>query len=228
MNKFGDYCYFEQAVEHSDKWHELRKKGIGGSDAACVLGMNPYKTNIELWEEKTGIKPPPDLSDNEAVMFGSKSEEHIREIYVLKKKVNVQKLDGTLISKKHSFMRVNLDGYIESDHGLLEIKTSTLRKHSQLKDWGYYDTTLEKWVSKIPQNYYVQCIHALAVTGAAYIDLVALLYLGFSSSNTVAEMREYRITREEVLKDIELLILEEQEFWTSVQNNEMPYLKMKY
>ena len=37
-----------------EEWLKERKKGIGGSDAATVLGKNPWKTNVELWEEKTG------------------------------------------------------------------------------------------------------------------------------------------------------------------------------
>ena len=46
-----------------EDWLEERKKGIGGSDAATILGLNPYKTTIELWEEKTGRKDAPDISD---------------------------------------------------------------------------------------------------------------------------------------------------------------------
>ena len=36
------------------EWLKERTKGIGGSDVATVLGLNPYKTPLELWEEKTG------------------------------------------------------------------------------------------------------------------------------------------------------------------------------
>ena len=39
-----------------EQWLEERKKGIGGSDVACILGMSPYKTNVALWEEKSRYK----------------------------------------------------------------------------------------------------------------------------------------------------------------------------
>ena len=46
-----------------EDWLEERKKGIGGSDAATILGLNPYKTSIDLWEEKTGRKDAEDISE---------------------------------------------------------------------------------------------------------------------------------------------------------------------
>lgn len=45
-----------------EEWLEERKKGIGGSDVACILGMSPYKSNVELWEEKVGIREAEDIS----------------------------------------------------------------------------------------------------------------------------------------------------------------------
>ena len=41
-----------------NEWLEERKKGIGGSDAAAIIGANPYKDNIKLWEEKARRKEP--------------------------------------------------------------------------------------------------------------------------------------------------------------------------
>lgn len=51
------------------EWLEERKKGIGGSDAATILGLNPYKSNIDLWAEKTGKKEPPNISDKPYVKY---------------------------------------------------------------------------------------------------------------------------------------------------------------
>ena len=217
MDIFKTYCHYVEVKEHSPYWHELRSKGIGGSDAAALIGKNKYKTNIELWEEKTGITAPVDLSNNEAVIFGSKAEAPIREIYALKRRIEVVKPEGTFISNDFPFMRVNLDGIIVKDNGLLEVKTATLRSYSMLKEWN----------DKLPEQYYVQCIHALAVTGADYIELIAVLYLGFSDS-TVAEIREYRINRIDVMKDIKYLIDQEVVFWNKVETKEEPFLKIKY
>ena len=216
MKEFNKYCYIAECEEHSEDWHELRSKGIGGSDAASVVGMNQYRNNVELWQLKTGRIEPDDLSDNEAVIFGSKAEEPLREIYALKRRTDVIKLKGTLISKQFPFIRVNLDGYIPEDNGLWEGKTATVHSFDELK----------KWFTKLPQQYYLQCIHALFVTGADYIELSALIYLGFTTSSTVAQLMEYRIEKKDVLEDINYLILEECKFWDQVQNDEEPFLKI--
>ena len=50
-------------VDNRTDWLKARRKGIGGSDAASVLGISPWKSNVQLWEEKTGIAEPEDISD---------------------------------------------------------------------------------------------------------------------------------------------------------------------
>ena len=56
-------------------WLAGRMNGIGGSDASAVVGMNPYKTNIELFEEKTGRMIPGDISEKPYVIYGKRAEE---------------------------------------------------------------------------------------------------------------------------------------------------------
>ena len=215
---YNDHCYLVECEEHSESWHELRGNGIGGSDAGSVLGLNRWKNNVDLWKEKVKISPQTDLSNNAAVIFGSKAEEHLRAIYALKRGVKVKKINGTFISKKHDFIRYNTDGVIPCDNGLWEGKTGTIRSYQKLKEWN----------ESLPPQYYAQCIHALAVHGADYIDLTALLYLDFSTSSERATIREFRIERKDVLQDIEMLINEETKFWGHVIKREEPFLKIKY
>lgn len=47
-----------------DEWLQHRMSRIGGSDASCIVGMNPYRSNVELWQIKTGQVEPEDISDN--------------------------------------------------------------------------------------------------------------------------------------------------------------------
>ena len=70
-------------VDNRTDWLKARRKGIGGSDAASVLGISPWKSNVQLWEEKTGITEPEDISDKEAVCFGKESEAAIRRLFEL-------------------------------------------------------------------------------------------------------------------------------------------------
>ena len=69
--------------EDEEHWLKGRMNGIGGSDASAVMGKNPYKSNIDLFEEKTGRTVPEDISDKPYVIYGKKAEEYIRELFKL-------------------------------------------------------------------------------------------------------------------------------------------------
>lgn len=69
--------------ENEQQWLKGRMNGIGGSDASAVVGMNPYKSNIDLFEEKIGRVIPKDISDKPCVIYGKKAEEYIRELFKL-------------------------------------------------------------------------------------------------------------------------------------------------
>lgn len=69
--------------EDEKAWLKGRLNGIGGSDASAVVGKNPYKTNIELFEEKTGRRIVPDISEKPYVIYGKEAEQYIRELFRL-------------------------------------------------------------------------------------------------------------------------------------------------
>ena len=62
-------------------WLAERAKGIGSSDVAALLGLSPYKSNTELWEEKVGIRKPTDISEVEYVRNGTMSEDPLRRLF---------------------------------------------------------------------------------------------------------------------------------------------------
>ena len=68
--------------DNKEEWLKHRTR-IGGSDASCILGMNPWKTNNELWMEKTGQTTPNDISDKECVKYGVAAEPLLRELFAL-------------------------------------------------------------------------------------------------------------------------------------------------
>lgn len=74
-------------LKDRDDWLRNRKR-IGGSDAAAVIGRNPYKTNIELWQEKTGRVEAEDISDRPYVVYGTEAEQYLsiqrRKAYFIK------------------------------------------------------------------------------------------------------------------------------------------------
>ncbi len=94
------------------EWLELRKKGIGASDASAVVGMNPYKTNVALWEEKTGRREPEDISEKPYVKYGIEAEAPLRKLFALdfpKYKVTYKPYD-VIYHPDYSFIFATLDG----------------------------------------------------------------------------------------------------------------------
>lgn len=68
--------------DSSREWLEARE-GIGGSDASAILGLNPYKTNQELWMEKKGQMSPVDISNKPYVKYGNDAESLLRALFSL-------------------------------------------------------------------------------------------------------------------------------------------------
>ena len=204
--------------ETRTEWLEMRYKGIGGSDAGTVVGVNKYKNNVELWQEKTGKIVPEDISSKPAVIFGKKSEEHLRELFKLDyPKYNVDYHEFYMyFNDDHPFIFATLDGEITDEngkHGVLEIKTTTIQSSSQ---W-------DEWDNKIPDSYYAQILHQLAATGWDFAILKAYIRYYRDNSLRVA-IRHFRIEREEVQQDMEYLIEKEAAFWKCVKNNIKPAL----
>lgn len=115
--------------------------GIGGSDASAVVGMNPYKSNIDLFEEKIGRVMPKDISDKPCVIYGKNAEEYIRELFKLDyPEYTVDHHEFRILqSKDHPFMQASLDGELtdrEGRKGILEIKTTNILQSMQYEKEG--------------------------------------------------------------------------------------------
>ena len=108
-------------IENADHaaWLKSRTLGIGGSDAAAILGLNPYKSNVELFEEKTGKRMPEDISDKPYVKYGTEAEPLIRRLFSLdypEYKVLYHE-NRILRSVEHPFMQASLDGELTDQEG---------------------------------------------------------------------------------------------------------------
>lgn len=139
-------------IQHPDEWYELRRTGIGGSDAAAVLGMSKWKTPYQVWREKVfGERDP----DNKSFEAGRRLEPIIREWYEDETGQKVV-VPGFMRDKHYPFLCGNVDGL--TDDKVIEIKTA------RFNDWG--DTP--------PNAYVLQCQHYLLLTGKNSADLVVL------------------------------------------------------
>ena len=92
-------------------WLEWRKKGIGGSDASVICGINKYKSPVELWMDKTGKLPYDEAG--EAAYWGTQLEALVRSEFTKRTGIEVSIVNELLQSEVHPFMLANLDGVCE-------------------------------------------------------------------------------------------------------------------
>lgn len=206
-------------LKDRNEWLRNRMKYIGGSDASAVIGLNPWKTNVQLWMEKTGQVIAQDISENPNVKFGTEAERHIREIFKLNyPKYEVQyEENNSWLNDKFRFAAASLDGWlIEKDtgrHGIWECKTSEIVSSMHK----------EKLDNQIPMNYYCQLLHYLMIReDCEFAHLTALLTWKFSDQEIYQQLRNYHIERSEVQEDIDYLENAERQFWQNVQTGKEP------
>lgn len=202
------------------EWLEARKNRIGGSDAACIVGMNPYRSNVELWEIKTGQVEAEDISDKPYVKYGSEAEQHLRELFKLdfpQYKVSYVE-DNMWLNDKYPFAHASLDGWLEDEQGrqgILEIKTTNILQSMQKG----------KWKNRIPDNYYCQVLWYLGVTDFDFAILKAQMKYDYEG-DIMLNTKHYKIERKDVIEDIEYLFKEAKEFSEYVKNDTIPPLKL--
>ncbi|WP_077623810.1 YqaJ viral recombinase family protein [Sediminibacillus massiliensis] len=144
-----------------EEWLAQRTKGIGGSDASIILGLNKYKTPFELWLEKTGQT---DLEDTagEAAYFGNILEDMVAKEFEIRSGKKVRKRNAILKHPEHPYILANIDRKVVGEQAVLECKTASM---FLAKDWES---------EEIPEAYLVQVQHYLGVTGyeKAYIAVL--------------------------------------------------------
>lgn len=196
----------------------LNRSRIGGSDAAAIIGMNPYRTNVELWQIKTGQMVAEDISDKPYVKYGTEAEEHLRELFKLDfPEYQVFYTENNMwINDKYPFAHASLDGWLldqDGRKGIWECKTTNILQSMQK----------EKWNKRIPDNYYIQLLHYFLVTEFDFAVLKAQLKSEFNSE-IYLQTRHYKIERSEVQADIDFLEASERKFWECVQQRKQPAL----
>lgn len=174
-----------------DEWLELRRTGIGGSDAGAIMGVSPYKGAFSVWADKMGKLPP--IEDNEAIRQGRDLEDYVARRFAEASGLRVRHEYSMLRSVEHPCMLADIDRRIIGERAGLECKTSR-------------DITMARYRNgEYPMEYYCQCLHYLAVTGWDCWHLAVLVY--------GTDLLIFKICRDEVLDDIEALIKAEEAFW---------------
>lgn len=190
MRKYIDASIVYETKDIPRKeWLEKRKCGIGGSDAASVLGLSPYKSSMSVYMEKihsferrvgesfhsaNGLKGEhvakncyTDKEDvNEEVSYrmglGNKLENFVASEFTLKTNKKVRNINGILKNDKYPFAIANIDRAVIGEKAFLECKVT-----------NSYSKKL--WQKEVPMHYQIQCYHYMAVTGATHCYVAALI-----------------------------------------------------
>lgn len=194
------------ACEDRESWLIARgQQGIGGSEAAAVIGVSPWATPLELWRQKTGQAKAKDLSGNAAVEQGVRMEPILRDFFAAthpEYQVEYHQYD-ILFQEERPWLFATLDAeLIDADgrRGILEIKTST-PTGAKWRQWAD---------GHVPQQYAVQVIHQLLATGYDFAILFAAL---FSMDGTISIKPPYEFERIDHEEDLSWLLEQETRFY---------------
>lgn len=191
-------------MQDREAWLKQRNKGIGGTDASIIMGMSRFKTLHRLWAEKTGRFQAEDISDNEAVHFGSILEEVVAEEFVRRTGKKVKK-QGLLRSLEHSWMLASVDRVLVGEEAGLECKTASFMMRKEWEDgYGRF--------GGIPEGYYCQCQWYMAVTGYSRWYIACLIGGQHYVCRTVERDEDF----------IREMIIKTGAFWASVNNDTLP------
>ncbi|OMQ86029.1 YqaJ viral recombinase family nuclease [Burkholderia pseudomallei] len=188
-----------------DDWLAVRRTGIGGSDAAAAVGLNPYMSPLELWLDKTGRAeglPRPDPNDTTSPTYwGTLLEPLVAAVYTKKTGNRVRRVNAVLRHPSVPFMLANIDREVVGarDVSILECKTA-----------GEFGARL--WRAGVPEYVQIQVQHQLAVTGKTAAH-VAVLLCGQA-------LEVHRIERDDAL--IGRLVELEARFWRFVESDTPP------
>lgn len=183
-----------EEMQDRKAWLDARRQGLGGSDAAVVLGISKWKSPWDLWLEKTGQAVDAEDEDDEKrqnrLFFGSESEEMIAKWFTMKTGKKLRKC-GMLRSNEHPFMIADIDRLVVGENAIVEIKTTSAYNADEWKD------------GKVPPQYIIQGLHYMAV--GSYDRCYFVCLIGGQEPVIVPMEREE--------EEIEALIEAEKYFW---------------
>lgn len=147
------------------EWLELRRRGIGGSDASVVMGKNPWRSVLQLWEEKTGQTVIEDTG-NEYTYWGNVMEPIIRKEFMNRTGLKVRQKHFMMFHPEMPYLFADVDGIVTDENGekcIFEAKTVSQYRENEWKD------------GSIPEEYMLQVQHYLAVCGMQKAYIAALI-----------------------------------------------------
>lgn len=181
------------------EWLKYRKSGIGGSDAGAVCGLNPYRTAMQVYQDK--VSEEIEEMDNEAMRQGREFEDYVAKRFMEATGKKVRRANAMFYNEEYPFMLADVDRMVVGENAGLECKTASPYMADKWKD------------GNIPLSYQIQCYHYMAVSNADAWYLAVVIY--------GREFKYYKIERDEAV--IADLIQIEKTFWENhVMKQQIP------
>jgi len=183
---------------NKQEWLEERKTYIGGSDLGSILGINNFRTELDVYFEKTAEGIAEDTA-GEAAYWGNVLEDVVAQEYAKRTGFKIEKPAGLIRHSEYPFIACNLDYWVIDDQGnshILECKTANQMK---VTCWG------EEGTDQIPESYLYQVAYYAAITGVNRVDIAVLI--------GGQDFRIYRYDKDEVKES--QLIRAAKKFWNN-------------
>lgn len=181
-----------------EEWLMRRRKTIGGSDAAGIVGLSRWASPFSVWADKTGRVA--EKEDTEAMRQGRDLEDYVARRWMEETGKRVYRLPAMLYHPKYPFAHADVDRMVIGENAGLECKTTFSLDLKQFNGVEF------------PVQYYAQCVHYLAVTGADRWYLAVLAYgRGF-----------FTFVLERDQAEIDALMAAEADFWKLVEQDTPP------
>lgn len=187
-----------------EDWLQVRKQGIGSSDAAAACGIHPFLSMLELWMIKTG-RMSSDLDESiegySPLYWGNTLEPMVAKYYQQHTGNKVRRVNAILQHPEQPFMLANLDYAITGSEEVQILECKTAGEHGA-----------KFWKHGVPLYVTCQVQHQLAVTGKQAAHICVLL--------CGHEAKIYKVERDERL--IESIMEHERQFWQYVETDTPP------
>lgn len=185
--------------DNQEEWLRIRKQYLTGTDAGAICGMNPYKSAMQVYLDKTS--PEIETMDNEAMRLGRDLEDYVASRFMEASGKKVRRTNAMYVNDQHPFMMANVDRLVIGERAGLECKTASPYSSDRWKD------------GNIPEWYYLQCQHYIKTLEMEGWYLAVLIFgKGFQYTY---------IERDEEM--LQYLVSIEKDFWENhVQAGVMP------
>lgn len=181
-----------------EKWLELRRMGIGGSDSSAVIGLNPWMSKLALYADKLGLMP--EKQETEAMRLGRDMEDYAAKRWEEATGKKAQRFNYLIMNEKYPFGIANVDRRVVGEDAILEIKCTSPYNKSDFAN------------GEVPPHYLAQCYHYMAICDVERCYLAVLVY--------GRDFYHFTIERNE--SEISALMQAEADFWRNHVQAQVP------